>query len=416
MNWYYLDGNRIVGPLGRDALAQLRSCGAITAETPVAREGSAEWHPCDNALSSDPHQDTNGQGYSSDPLAALAAGIGAMAGVNTASEHGGFKTLFRDLLKKRTIEEMEAQFAAGCGKSAPHLWQVNVSWPAPWVFSRLILFAVVSTLGFTWLLVKMQDPVVVPGWIFTGAFGIPFAVLFLFMETNVVANVSFYRILKLFMLGGMLSLIFTTLLNEQFRELYGWLGNSGAGPIEEVAKILAVTAFAAKWRDKHWMLNGMLFGAAVGAGFAAFETAGYILRHADESHQVDPATVMIMRALFAPFTHVIWTAAAGAALWKIKGTMPFSPSMLWDWGFLRVMLISVVLHMLWNSDFGIPLAGPVWSPIVKQAILGVIGWVLILLLIQDGLNQIREAKAQIPAPAGQPSVETIQEGDASSAG
>ena len=54
------------------------------------------------------------------------------------------------------------------------------------------------------------------------------------------------------------------------------MGASSAAPMEETAKVLAmvVVARAAKYRYK---LNGLLVGAAVGVGFAAFESMGYAL-------------------------------------------------------------------------------------------------------------------------------------------
>ena len=49
-----------------------------------------------------------------------------------------------------------------------------------------------------------------------------------------------------------------------------------AGIVEEVAKLLTVVVIMRNVRYKY-ILNGILFGATVGAGFAAFETAGYAL-------------------------------------------------------------------------------------------------------------------------------------------
>ena len=45
-----------------------------------------------------------------------------------------------------------------------------------------------------------------------------------------------------------------------------------AGVVEEVAKLLTVVVVMRSTRYKY-ILNGILFGATVGAGFAAFETA-----------------------------------------------------------------------------------------------------------------------------------------------
>lgn len=403
MNWYYYDGQKPVGPLSTEAMQQLRNCGMLNAETPVAPEGASGWQSFESAMTNLPeaqHPSPKTQGKNA--MAKLAAGVGAAAGLESAESHGGFQSIFKDAFKKRTIEEMEAQFAVGTPETTPPLGAVTTHWPAPWVFFRLITFSVLATLGFYWGGVRFENDILLLGWILVGAFGIPISVLIFFMEANVLRNVSFYRILKLFMLGGLISLIFTMVFNEM-TGLASWLGASSAGPIEEPAKILAVVAFASRWRDKHWTLNGMLFGAAVGAGFAAFETAGYVLVRSQQFGSTF-GDMMFFRALFAPFMHVIWTAAASAALWRVKGNRPLSVEILLNWKFLRILLMVTLIHAVWNSPLGIPLVGDPWNGILKWVGLGVIGWVLILLLLQDGLAQIRNAQHTI---AIEPNLETV---------
>ena len=46
------------------------------------------------------------------------------------------------------------------------------------------------------------------------------------------------------------------------------------GVLEETGKALALLVVVGSLRYR-WQLNGLLFGAAVGAGFAGFESAGY---------------------------------------------------------------------------------------------------------------------------------------------
>ena len=48
------------------------------------------------------------------------------------------------------------------------------------------------------------------------------------------------------------------------------------GATEETGKALALLIVLGSPRYR-WQLNGLLFGAAVGAGFAGFESAGYAL-------------------------------------------------------------------------------------------------------------------------------------------
>ena len=168
-----------------------------------------------------------------------------------------------------------------------------------------------------------------------------------------------------------------------------WFGAMAAGPVEELAKLLAVVFVAKQWKSMNWTLNGMLLGAAVGAGFAAFETAGYIFAYAINGGS--DIEIMLLRAMNAPFTHIIWTACTVGALWRFKGERDFNFSMLKEWPVLRVLLFVMALHATWNSPLTVPLVGDLMGYLLKSLILGVIGWLLVLMLIQSGLGQVKNA-------------------------
>lgn len=98
-----------------------------------------------------------------------------------------------------------------------------------------------------------------------------------------------------------------------------------------------------------------------------------------------------MRALCTPFTHIIWTACTAGALWRYKGKRNFEFGMLKEWPVLRILLFVIALHAIWNSPLTMPLVGGVSAFALKSLILGVIGWLLVLMLIQSGLGQVRKA-------------------------
>ncbi|MCW1886704.1 PrsW family glutamic-type intramembrane protease [Luteolibacter flavescens] len=389
MNWYYSNGETAVGPLGETSMAELHRCGVILSDTQVIREGSDEWMPFHVAFTNfktpPPTPGTSGTSLVGLTLSRVAGGISSAAGLEVL-DGGRAKGVFGSIFRKRTAEEMEECFAVGTSRTTPPLSEVGQGWPAPWVFVRLLAFSVLVTLAFTWAIIRFQNPNLYPGWVFMGAFSIPFSVMVFFLETNTPGNISFYRVLKLFFLGGLLSLVFSLFLFDA-TGVGLWLGPVAAGPIEETGKLLAVVAVARKWSGIQWTLNGLLLGSAVGAGFAAFETAGYIA-NADAFGGTDFGT-MIMRGLLAPFTHVIWTAAAAGALWRHMGGRRFALGMLFEWPVLRILAISIGLHMLWNSSLTFPILGDV----AKFVALGAVGWILVLLLIQDGIAQVTKAVA-----------------------
>jgi RsiW-degrading membrane proteinase PrsW (M82 family) len=132
-----------------------------------------------------------------------------------------------------------------------------------------------------------------------------------------------------------------------------------------------------------YILNGLLYGAAVGAGFAFFESAGYAFEQLLKAQNLGAATENIqLRALLAPFGHVSWTAISAGALWRAKGDGPLTFGTLTAPSFLKAFLIPVVLHMFWNSPIQLPL-------MAKYLLVGVIAWFVVFGLVQQGLKQVK---------------------------
>lgn len=243
----------------------------------------------------------------------------------------------------------------------------------------------------------------VPAVIIVGAFAVPVSVLVFFFECNSPRNVSAYQVAKLVLLGGMLSLLLSTFLDDGGSWLgLSWMGNSAAGIIEETGKLAALLLVARKTRFA-WTLNGLLLGACVGTGFAIFETAGYAFRflligwtqNEDGLPGIFMMTeVLFTRALLTPLGgHGILTAMVGAALWRTKGRNPFTLSMLKEGQFLRVFFVAVALHALWNSPLQLPFHG-------TRLLIGFVAWVVLLSQVQMGLKEIREAQRALDANPG----------------
>ncbi len=84
-------------------------------------------------------------------------------------------------------------------------------------------------------------------------------------------------------------------------------------------------------------------------------------------------------------SHIIWSAIAACALWRVLGKDDFNLSAFFDWRFLRLFLCPVILHCFWNANFELPYYG-------KEIIIGLVGWIVVLTLVQEGLNELREEK------------------------
>lgn len=390
-NWYYTSNEQTFGPFSAEALKQMVKAGLISSETLIGKEGDSTWQKL---------ADTNWEQVSISETASIFSGIaGKVSQASGLERLEGFSLpkLFSQVFKRHTPEEIEEHFVAGTRTTTPTISSVNAEWPTPWAFVRLLGLSIAASLSFYYALGRFENPVLIPGWIFVGCFGIPFAVLVFFMEINVLKNVSFYRVLSLMFMGGLLSLIVSLFIFE-YTKLDHWLGAMSAGLIEEAGKLLAVIYFTRKWQNYGWILNGLLFGAAVGTGFSAFESAGYVFVALAQGESFGSETTMIIRAFLSPFTHTIWTAATAAALWRLKGNKLFEWSMLSDSRFLRIFGIIALLHLTWNSPLTIPVVGGSLGYLGFRVIIGLVGWMIIFLLIQSGLKQVRSAKAEIATP------------------
>ena len=322
--------------------------------------------------------------------------------------------LFAEVFARHSREEVEDYFTTGTEKSTPSILEVNASWPKPWLFMRMAISSLVLFFLFWAGWKQFTNPNLLPGLMMVGSFAIPISTLVLFMELNVRRNVSLYMVVRLAFLGGILSLLITSVIDNLAEsgllpnsEYLSWMGASSAGPMEETAKVLAmvVVARAAKYKYK---LNGLLVGAAVGVGFAAFESMGYALTFftngtiggtietiaTEQSQDLDVAknlgflqgadamlNVVIVRGILSPLGHIVWSAIAGCALWRVIKGQEFNWRMLCDEKFIRLLLVPVFLHMVWNSPFQLPLYG-------KYLLVGVVGWFVCLSLVQEGLREI----------------------------
>lgn len=299
----------------------------------------------------------------------------------------------------RAQKDVDAYFNCGCKRTTPTIAEVDTSWPRPWFFWRILLFGLLTTLGFGLGVEYFQNWRMVPGLIITGAFFVPLACVALFFEVNILRNISLYQVVKFVVCGGIVSLLVALFLFTFTSSLGQIMGDTIAGPVEEPAKLLAAILLLCSTQKYKWVLNALLVGAAVGAGFAGFETAGYIyggLIHALQTQDATPFyETMIKRAVYAPFGHVVWTASLAGALWRVKKDRPFQVSMLFEWDFVRILGFVVMLHMLWNFDLWrfIPASGGMLKVHLFFWVLSFAGsWYLVLLLVQEGLRQVETAK------------------------
>jgi RsiW-degrading membrane proteinase PrsW (M82 family) len=296
------------------------------------------------------------------------------------------RAMWSEVFTVHSDEDIEESLAAGAPQTTPPLAAVPTAWPRPWVFSRLLALALAVYGVFLIAWNASGNRNLIPGLILAGSFAAPLSTLVLFFECNVRRNVSLYQVMRLLLVGGVLALLLS-LAVYRVGDVFPiqWLGASLAGLVEEPAKLLSLVLVINNRRFRY-ILNGLLLGAAVGTGFAAFESAGYAFRAGIEGGSMAMRDVILMRGLLSPFTHIVWSAMAAGALWRVKRDAPFSWWMVRDARFCRVLAAAVVLHMIWDVDSDLPAD-------LLHLLVGAAGWLMVACLVQEGLEEIRVEQA-----------------------
>ena len=314
--------------------------------------------------------------------------ISSAAGVERI-EGFSLREMFSDTFRRRTDEDSEEYFTMGTRRTTPPLSEVDASWPRPWAFARIFTISAVVYLGFVMGFREFGNALLVPGLIMVGSIAIPFSILVFFLEMNVPRNVSLYQVIKLLMYGGILSIVLS-LFFFRWTGLSSWLGAAAAGIVEEAGKALALLLVVNRLRYPY-ILNGLLFGAAVGTGFAIFESAGYAFVFGMRGGASAMMDIITLRGLLSVLGgHGLWTGLVGAALWRVRGPGPLRKEMLADPRFLRVLGLVMAMHMVWNSPINLPLHA-------KHLALGFVAWVAMLSFIQAGLRQVRAEQERLAA-------------------
>ncbi|ESS06722.1 MAG: putative membrane protein [uncultured archaeon A07HB70] len=128
------------------------------------------------------------------------------------------------------------------------------------------------------------------------------------------------------------------------------------GPVEETVKLLAVRLYAYRAQRFSAVVDGAVYGAVAGLGFAFIENALYITRQVDGAvAEAEFGVALIgagggitaIRALAGP-GHVIYSAVAGYYLGLAKFNPDYRGPLV-----IKGLLLAAAIHGLYNSTVGI---------------------------------------------------------------
>jgi len=163
-----------------------------------------------------------------------------------------------------------------------------------------------------------------------------------------------------FVWGAVPAIVLAIILEEIFGvPLYIWslqgaelISSSVVAPlVEESVKALAVAALYLLFRHEFdGILDGIIYGALVGLGFAMTENVAYFLRSFSSGSWEQWTTTVLIRSLFFGLTHALYTGIIGASF----GAARLTRSRRQRYGMLLAgWTIAVALHGFHNSTMGL---------------------------------------------------------------
>jgi RsiW-degrading membrane proteinase PrsW (M82 family) len=214
-------------------------------------------------------------------------------------------------------------------------------------FTGLVLW--VLTVIVTFL---TRNPNLVPTLVLLGSFLVPVTFVVWAFGRRHSGEVTAELLFTTFVTGGVLGVLAASLLESYLLHPSPWLF-LGVGLIEEAVKLLAL-AFLTRQLTHKYARDGIILGAAVGFGFAAFESAGYAFTALFTEQGLSLMQLVqteLLRSVLAPVGHGLWTAILGGVLFSSSGREHFALT----WRLLFSYLGVSILHALWDSMHSIAL-------------------------------------------------------------
>jgi protease PrsW len=215
-----------------------------------------------------------------------------------------------------------------------------------------------ATVGVTF---ATRNANLIPAIIMVGSFLIPVTfVAYAFGRADRVITAQ--RIFAAFICGGLLGVLGASVLEAAFLRQPAGLAWVGVGLIEEAVKLAALWLIARRL-PRYTMRDGIVLGAAVGFGFAAFESAGYAFNALFTPGGLSLLNLVEtegLRGILTPLGHGLWTAILGGALFAtaVRHRRPRPTGGLLAW-----YAVVALLHGFWDASQGIA----VWLTLLLTA-------------------------------------------------
>lgn len=321
----------------------------------------------------------------------------------TDSSKISWKDIFSEFRRKHTKQDMEYALLAGTSLDTATEATMLRKWRKPWLFYPLflggtVLIAVISLIiyiqirifGVSMLPALNLIFIMVPPLIF------PLVLMVFFWELNIPRNISIYRMLGYFLIGGMVSILATLIVISA--EPVRWTGLAPLAPFSEepgklAAALIFLAIFAADKKHKVYGITGLVIGAAVGAGFAGFESAQYAYS-AGRFSEIGGLYIIsdifgdilkneLIRGIYSLGGHTLFCAPYMAAVALHMKENKLNRECFLNKDFVLTFGCSFLMHLIWNWDLG------VWQ--IKCIFVIAVLWFNALYIARKCFRQVVEA-------------------------
>jgi RsiW-degrading membrane proteinase PrsW (M82 family) len=220
----------------------------------------------------------------------------------------------------------------------------------PW--ARLFLTGLILWVLTVAVTFATGNPNLIPTLVLLGSFLVPVTFVVWAFGRRHSGEVTAELLFTTFVTGGVLGVLAASLLESYLLHPSPGLF-FGVGLIEEAAKLVVLALLTRRLQHKY-AIDGLILGASVGFGFAAFESAGYAFTALFTERGLSLMQLVqteLLRGLVAPVGHGLWTAILGGVLFSASGREHFA----FTWRLVLSYLGVSVLHALWDGMHSIAL-------------------------------------------------------------
>jgi protease PrsW len=213
-------------------------------------------------------------------------------------------------------------------------------------------------------IVATDNSILAPNLILLGTFLVPVSsVLFVLSRTRPETDLTVQAVVIAFLAGGTGGVILSGTI-EVYVLPDAVFTNTIIGFIEESVKALVLVGVASLMHVRPRIArDGMVLGAVVGAGFSAFESAGYafgeLIQNSGPRHPVVRVLeTQAFRGVIAPFAHITWSAILGGAIFAAAGR---DGRLRIDRRVVVAFVGVVALHGAWDAAYGFAIDVVEWT-------------------------------------------------------